>query len=36
MVQNEEMDFETSHVNKDGKHNQASDTCDPVSKVGSL
>jgi hypothetical protein len=36
MVENEKMNFERSHINKDGKHDQTSDTRPPVPELGSL
>ena len=36
MVEDEEVDFETSDVNHDGEYNQTSDTRNPVADVCSL
>jgi hypothetical protein len=36
MIENKKMDFERSHVDKDGKHDQTSDSRPPVPKLGSL
>jgi hypothetical protein len=36
MVEDEEVDFETSDVNHDGEHNQTSDARGPVAEMCSL